>query len=156
MESKTQNPPTNDKNVPRFLVKGQYIKDLSFENPHAPGSLVALKDKPALDVSVDLKALKLQDGVYELTIVLSARATADGNTMFIVELAYGGIFHIMNVPEEHIEPLLLVDAPIVLFPFARRVVADVTRDGGFPPLLLEPIDFHRLYLQNKEAAKKSA
>lgn len=140
----------------RFLVKGQYIKDLSFENPHAPGSLLNLKDKPGLEVSVDLKAQKLQENIYELTMMLSARALANNTTLFLVELAYGGMFEIVNVPEEHVEALLLVDAPFVLFPFARRVISDVTRDGGFPPLMLEPIDFSALYRQNKGGVRKSA
>ncbi len=142
--------------APRFVVKGQYIKDLSFENPHAPASLMAFKDKPNLDVSVDLKAQRIKDDLYELVMLLSARASSDGNTLFLVELAYSGIFQLINVPQEHVEPLLLVDAPFVLFPFARRVVSDVSRDGGFPPLMLEPIDFLSLYKQNKDAVKKSA
>lgn len=142
--------------APRFIVKGQYIKDLSFENPHAPQSLLAMKEKPGLDVNVDLKAQKLQDGVFELNMILAARATAEGNTLFLVELTYAGIFHLTNVPDEHVEPLLLIDAPFVLFPFARRVISDVTRDGGFPPLMLEPIDFTRLYMQNRDQVRKAA
>ncbi len=142
--------------APRFLVKGQYIKDLSFENPHAPASLLNLKEKPGLEVTVDLKAQKLQqEGMFELTMLLSARASAENTTLFLVELAYGGMFQLVNVPEEHIEPLLLVDAPFVLFPFARRVISDITRDGGFPPLMLEPIDFHALYRQNKGDVRKA-
>lgn len=132
-----------------FIVKGQYIKDLSFENPHAPQSLVATNAKPAIDVNVDLKAQKLQEGVYEMTLHIGARASAEGNTLFLVELAYAGIFQLSNIPADRIEPLMLIDCPFVLFPFARRVISDVTRDGGFPPLMLDPIDFHSLYLQNK-------
>lgn len=135
-----------------FSVKGQYVKDLSFENPHAPGSLMAASQaqRPAIDVNVDLKAQKLQDGLYEMTLHLAARASADGNVLFLVDLAYAGIFQVSNIPAEHIEPLIMVDCPFVLFPFARRVIADVTRDGGFPPLMLDPIDFHSLYLQNRQ------
>lgn len=132
-----------------FTVKGQYIKDLSFENPHAPQSLLATNAKPAIDVNVDLKAQKLQDDIYEMTLHIAVKATAEGNTMFLVDMAYAGIFQIMGVPQERIEPLILADCPFVLFPFARRVIADVTRDGGFPPLMLDPIDFHSLYMQNK-------
>jgi preprotein translocase subunit SecB len=134
-----------------FVVKGQYIKDLSFENPHAPQSLTALNNRPAIDVNVDLKAQKLQDDVYEMTLHISSRATSEGNTLFLVELAYAGIFHVTGVAPERIEPMIMVDCPFVLFPFARRVIADVTRDGGFPPLMLDPIDFHTLYLQNRSA-----
>ena len=134
--------------APSFSVKGQYIKDLSFENPHAPQSLTASTARPNIDISVDLKAQKLRDDMYETTLHLGARATAEGNMLFLIELAYAGIFQVVNIPAERIEPLMLVDCPFVLFPFARRVIADVTRDGGFPPLMLDPIDFHSLYLQN--------
>lgn len=139
-----------------FVVKGQYIKDLSFENPHAPQSLLAASARPAIDVNVDLKAQKLQDNVYEMTLHIAARAVAEGNSLFLVDLAYAGIFQITNVPAEHVEPLILIDCPFVLFPFARRVIADVTRDGGFPPLMLDPIDFHALYVQNRAKAEADA
>lgn len=145
--STTTNPQAT--NAQSFSVKGQYIKDLSFENPHAPQSLLASNAKPSIDVNVDLKAQKLQDDIYEMTLQLSARATAEGSTMFLIELAYAGIFHLVNIPEDRLESVILIDCPFVLFPFARRVIADVTRDGGFPPLMLDPIDFHALYQQNK-------
>lgn len=133
-----------------FVVKGQYIKDLSFENPHAPQSLFNTTAQPSIDVNVDLRAQKLQDDLYEMTLHIAARALDNGNTLFLVDLSYAGIFQINNVPAEHIEPVILVDCPFVLFPFARRVIADVSRDGGFPPLLLDPIDFHALYMQNRQ------
>jgi len=132
-----------------FSVKGQYIKDLSFENPHAPQSLMATNAKPGIEVSVDLKAQKLQDNIYEMTLHITARASTEGNTMFLVDLSYGGIFQVAGIPEDRVEPLIMIDCPFVLFPFARRVIADITRDGGFPPLMLDPIDFHALYLQNR-------
>jgi preprotein translocase subunit SecB len=134
--------------APSFAIRGQYIKDLSFESPHAPHSLLS-PSKPGLDVNVDIRAEKLQDEVYEMTLLLSAKASSENNTLFLIELSYAGIFHLANVPADRIEQLLMVDCPFVLFPFARRVIADVTRDGGFPPLMLEPIDFHTLYQQNK-------
>lgn len=145
MSSPTQPPQANQS----FLVKGQYIKDLSFENPNAPQSLMAANNKPGIDVNVDLKAQKLQDDFYEMTLHIASRAVLDGATLFLVELAYAGIFQLSNIPAERVEPLILIEAPFVLFPFARRVIADVTRDGGFPPLMLDPIDFHALYLQNR-------
>lgn len=141
---------------PSFVVKGQYIKDLSFENPNAPQSLMAATTRPNLDVNVDLKAQKLQDNLYEMTLHIAARALSDNNTLFLVDLAYAGIFQISNVPAEHVEPMVLIECPFVLFPFARRVIADVTRDGGFPPLMLDPIDFHSLYLQNRQRIETSA
>jgi len=135
-----------------FAVKGQYIKDLSFENPNAPKSLMA-NVKPSIDVSVDLKAQKLEEDLYEMTLHITTRANAEGNTLFLVDLAYAGIFQLTNIPADRIEPLILIDCPFVLFPFARRVIADTTRDGGFPPLLLDPIDFHSLYQQNRAKEK---
>lgn len=141
-----QQPPSANQS---FLVKGQYIKDLSFENPHAPHSLAAAGNRPAIDVSVDLKAQKLQDEIYEMTLHITARAVAEESTLFLVDLAYAGIFQLSNIPDDRVEPLILIECPFVLFPFARRVIADVTRDGGFPPLMLDPIDFSALYVQNK-------
>lgn len=143
-------------NRPSFAIKGQYIKDLSFENPHAPHSLTVVNQKPSIDVNVDLKSDKLQENFYEMTLHLAARASLENGTLFLVDLAYAGIFELINIPEDRIEPLLWIDCPFVLFPFARRVIADVTRDGGFPPLLLDPVDFHALYMHNKGRIKQAA
>jgi len=132
-----------------FVVRGQYIKDLSFENPNAPRSLMALAKPPQIDVNVDLKAQKLDEGLYEMTLHLAARANVDEGALFLIDLVYAGIFQLSNVPAEHIEKIVMIECPFVLFPFARRVIADTTRDGGFPPLMLDPIDFHSLYAQNK-------
>jgi preprotein translocase subunit SecB len=143
-------------NAQSFIVKGQYIKDLSFENPHAPQSLMNFNLKPTIDVNVDIKAQKLQDGIYEMTLHIATRAVVENNSLFLVDLAYCGIFQLTNIPEDRIEPIILIDCPFVLFPFARRVIADVTRDGGFPPLMLDPIDFHALYLQNRDKAQTAA
>jgi preprotein translocase subunit SecB len=134
---------------PGFAVKTQYIKDLSFENPNAPQSLLLTNMKPAIDVNVDLKAQKLQENIYEMTLHIAARAKNEDTALFLVDLAYAGIFQISGIAPDRVEPLLLIDCPFVLFPFARRVIADATRDGGFPPLMLDPIDFHSLYLQNQ-------
>ena len=137
-------------NEPRFMMKGQYIKDFSFENPHAPASLMAMNEPPKVDMNVDLSAQKLQEEMFELTMHISVRATGE-RTLFLTDLAYAGLFAVVGVPEENIEQLLLVDCAFILYPFARRVISDATRDGGFPPLLLEPIDFFRLFQQNKSA-----
>jgi len=138
-----------------FAIRGQYVKDLSFESPYAPQSLLTTT-KPAIEVSVDIKAQKLQDDVFEMTLHIATRATAEAKSVFLVDLAYAGIFHITGIPEQHIEQVLLVDCPFMLFPFARRVIADVTRDGGFPPLLIEPIDFHALFLQGRAEPEAAA
>jgi preprotein translocase subunit SecB len=132
-----------------FIINGQYIKDLSFENPQAPKSLFMTEQKPAIELAVDLKAQRLKDDSYELELNIAAKAMAEKEPIFVVELAYAGIFTLQNTPPEQAEPLLLIECPQVLFPFARRVIADVTRDGGFPPLMLEPMDFRHLYEARK-------
>lgn len=136
-------------------INAQYVKDQSFENPRAPASL-APGDRPDMDVSVDVKARKLQDEVYEVLLSLSARADRDGEAMFIAELAYGGVFTLKGVQEEELEPALLIFCPGLLFPYARRVMSDMTRDGGFPPLMLDPIDFAALYAQRKAEGNQAA
>lgn len=142
---------------PRFTVRGQYIKDLSFESPDAPGSLMPQSEPPKIDVNIDLAAQKLSDTMYESTIKATVKAIAGDKTLFMIELVYGGVFELVNIPEERIEPMLFIECPFVIFPFARRVIADTTRDGGFPPLMLEPIDFHQLYARRKQAdAEKKA
>ena len=137
-----------DDGAPRFLLKGQYIKDLSFENPHAPMSLLTLREPPKIDMNVNLGAQKMEDNLYELTMSISVRAIGE-RTLFLTDLVYGGLFELHNIPEDKIEQLILVDCAFILYPFARRVIADVTRDGAFPPLMLEPIDFFRLFMENK-------
>ncbi len=149
VENKT---PAEKAQAPSFVIKGQYVKDISFESPNAPQSLMASNYAPKIEVNVELKAQKLQENIYETTLHITARATNEETALFLADLAYAGIFEIANVPQEHIEPLIMIDCPFVLFPFARRVISDLTRDGGFPPLMLDPIDFHTLYMQNKARA----
>ncbi len=146
----------NQAEAARFVIKGQYVKDLSFENPHSPQSLLPTKEKPKIEVSIDLKANKLQDDLYETAISISTKAEAKDGTLFLIELVYAGLFAISNLPEERLEPVLFIDAPFILFPFARRVIADITRDGGFPPLMLEPIDFAQMYQEKKKLQQKKA
>ena len=136
---------------PTFSVRGQYIKDLSFESPQSPANLLPQKEQPKIDINVDLNAGKLGDNMYESAIKVTVNATVGDKPFFLVELSYGGLFAIENVPEDKIEQMLFIDCPFVLFPFARRVISDVTRDGGFPPLMMEPIDFHTLYARRKQA-----
>ncbi len=144
------NDPQNSKNAPRFFIKGQYIKDLSFENPHAPHSLLALQEKPKIDLSVTLKSQKLEEQHYELTLHFAMRSTGGDKTLFLMELDYAALVQVVNIPEDKTEMILFIDCAFAVFPFARRVVSDITRDGGFPALMLEPIDFHALYLHNKQ------
>ncbi len=134
--------------LPQAGVLAQYTKDLSFENPNAPQSFQAMGDaKPQIDVNIGVNGAKLNDETYEVELKISASAKVDGKNQFVVELVYAGLFGLRNVPEDVIQPFMLVQAPTILFPFARRVIADATRDGGYPPLLLEPIDFAGLYRQ---------
>lgn len=134
-------------------VIGQYVKDLSFENPHSPLLLLQMKEKPKFNVGVDVRANKTGDDIYEVILMLQCRADVPNDpekrVLFIAELAYTGVFRIQGVPENQIEQMLLIYCPGMLFPFARRVIADATRDGGMPPLLLDPIDFMGLYNQRK-------
>jgi preprotein translocase subunit SecB len=124
----------------------QYTKDLSFEVPGAPEIFISLKEQPRVDLALDVQARPVQPNgnVYEVSLQIRADAKVGDTACFIAELAYCGVFTI-NVPQEHLEPVLLVECPRLLFPFARNILADITRDGGFPPVLLAPIDFVALW-----------
>jgi preprotein translocase subunit SecB len=132
-----------DAGAAQIQVLAQYVKDLSFENPAAPMSLQS--QKPALEVGVDVQARGMGVDQYEVQIRVRADAKAASQTVFVCEVVYAGVFMLRNISQENIQPVLLIECPRQLFPFARRVVADVTRDGGFPPLMLDPIDFLTLY-----------
>jgi len=128
----------------------QFIKDLSFEVPGAPAIFATLRESPRVDLALDVQARPIQEGenVFEIALIIRADAKAgDGTQCFIAELTYCGIFTI-SVPQEQLEPVLLVECPRLLFPFARNVLADVTANGGFPPVMLQPIDFVQLW-QNR-------
>jgi preprotein translocase subunit SecB len=128
-------------------VISQYVKDLSFENPNAP-AIYQQAGAPKIDVGFNIGAAKVGDDVHEVVLKIDVRAeTEDGQVAFVVDLTFAGLFGLRNIPDEHLQPFLLGEAPRILFPFARRVVADTVRDGGFPPLMLDPIDFGQLYLQ---------
>lgn len=130
---------------PALMLRAQYIKDLSFENPRAPGSLFSLREAPAMDVNVSLSADRLDENVFELTIQLAVRAIAEKTTVFLCDLSYAGVMELKGIPENQFEQAIFIQGAFLLYPFARRVIADVTRDGGFPPLQLEPIDFVGMY-----------
>lgn len=141
---------------PTFAIRAQYVKDLSFENPNAPESLQASTAKPQIDVGVDMGASRLQQDLFEVVMKFSIKAAAEGKPLFVVELAYATVVTLAGVNEDQIEPVLMIDVPMISFPFARRVIADATRDGGFPPMLLEPMDFRGLYLQKMESQKAAS
>ena len=138
--------------APQAGILAQYVKDLSFENPNAPSSL-QMQGQPKIEINVNVNARSGGQDMFEveLKIEASARNSQDDKLAFQVELLYAGLFRIAGAPPEALEPFLIVEAPRILFPFARRVIADVVRDGGFPPLMLEPIDFGGLYLNQLEA-----
>jgi preprotein translocase subunit SecB len=131
-------------------IIGQYIKDLSFENPNVRKLLEGPGDKPALRVEVNVNATKIGDKVFESAIDFKAEAQSKSGVIYDLELTYAGMFEVQNLPDQALEPFLLINCPLLLFPFLRRLVADLTREGGFPPLLLDPIDFAGLFMQKKQ------
>ncbi len=133
---------------PSFNLIGQYIRDLSFENPGAPGSILAAATQPTFSVSINVAVKKQADDVYAVELALNAKAEREATLLFNVELIYGGVFRVRNVPENQLAPLLMVECPRLIFPFARQVLANVVQQGGFPPLMMEPVDFQALYIQN--------
>lgn len=153
MSDETTGTPASDgqpqaQGQPTMVVNAQYVKDLSFENPNAPHSLMQQSgDGPNVQVGVDTAAAKLEGKTYEVTLTIRAEGTSGEKALFLVEVTYAGIFTLGEVPEEYVAPLLYVEAPRQLFPFARAIVADCVRDGGFPPLLIHPIDFMALFQQ---------
>ena len=134
---------------PQVAIVSQYVRDLSFENVAAQQQ-AASQAKPDIKVTVNLDAKSRGDDRYEVILKLNAESTAEGKTMFLAELDYAGIFVVKNVPKEQLHPFLLIECPRQLFPFARRIVADVTRDGGYPPLMLDMVDFVAIYRQELE------
>lgn len=132
----------------QLAVLAQYIKDLSFESPGAPQTLQGPGENPQLKVGVNVSTAPRGDDIYEVALHIEAHAKSDAGVIYNVELMYGSLFRLRNIPQHLMQPVLFVDCPTILFPFVRRVLADVVRDGGFPPLMLDPIDFARLYTQN--------
>jgi preprotein translocase subunit SecB len=155
--------------MPPLVVNVQYIKDLSFEVPGAPQVFSVLRAQPAVQINLDVQARRIQEGqnAFEVTLAIRAEATeaqpngqdtapaGEPRRVFIAELAYAGIFTLTGLPENAVEPVLLVECPRLLFPFARSILADVTRDGGFAPVLLQPIDFVALWQSRRAAAQQA-
>lgn len=136
---------------------GQYIKDLSFENPNVGKMVEARGENPDLKFEINVAAKRVGQDMYESAIQFRSNASAKVGVIYDLELEYAGLFRIQNIPEEALEPFLLVNCPTLIFPFLRRIVSDVTRDGGFPPLMLDPMDFGALFMRRKqqEAASKA-
>jgi len=148
--------PVNPDDLPQFRILAQYIKDFSFENPGAPDSLRPSQEQPQTDVGIDVQAKRREGDEYEATIRLNITSRREEEVSFLLELVYSGVFLVKNVPAESLQPVLLIECPRMLFPFLRRVVADITRDGGFAPLMLDPIDFSALYRSQMERAAAQA
>jgi preprotein translocase subunit SecB len=141
--------------MPQIGVLAQYVKDLSFENPHAPRSMAPSGQQPAINIQVHVDAAPVGGGDFEVTLRLEGKAESQGMLLFSFELVFAGIFRIQNVPAESTQPVVLIECPRLLFPFAREIVATAVRNGGFPPLLLDPIDFVGLYRQRLAGAQPS-
>jgi preprotein translocase subunit SecB len=141
----------NGPQSPWIQINAQYIKDLSFESPRAP-MVLQEQAQPAIEVSVDVKAHRLAEKSFEVVLSASADAKTDSGQVFLVELTYAGVFTLDGVNEQQVAPILLVECPRLLFPFARAIIADATRDGGFPPLMIQPVDFARLFAENQTAS----
>ncbi|AGB69439.1 MULTISPECIES: protein-export chaperone SecB [Rhizobium] len=132
---------------PSLSILAQYTKDLSFENPGAPRSLQARENSPDININVNVNANPLSDSDFDVVLTLSAEAKDGERVLFHTELVYGGVFRVTGFPQEHMLPLLFIECPRLLFPFARQIIADVTRNGGFPPLMIDPIDFAQMFTQ---------
>jgi len=144
---------------PQLNVVAQYIKDFSFENPNAPQSLANRQEPPQIGIQINVNATPLSDTDIEVTLKLEGKAEINGALMFNFELEFAGVFRIRNVPQESLNAIVLIECPRLLFPFAREIVATTVRNGGFPPLLLDPVDFVTLYRQKMgqlQAAQEAA
>lgn len=156
-------PSAAQQNPPPLVVNVQYVKDLSFEVPNAPEIYATLRSAPQVQINLDVQARNLQEGqhVFEVTLVVRAEARLpDGQEsdppVFIAEISYAGVFTLNNVAQASVEPMLLIECPRLLFPYARNIISDVTRDGGFPAVLLQPIDFVALWQNRRHQQQATA
>lgn len=155
----TQAQPQGQAAAPQLSVLAQYIKDFSFENPNSPRSLQPTGQNPAINIQVHVSSNQLADGNVEVVLKIEGKAEAAGTLLFGFELSYGGAFRIQNVPQESLAPVIMIECPRLLFPFAREIIASAVSNGGFPPLMIDPVDFVGLYRQNlaqTQAATPSA
>jgi preprotein translocase subunit SecB len=141
---------TND-TQPQLNSLAQYVKDFSFENPTAPRSLAPQENAPNISIQVNVNARQLAEADYEVELVLEGQAGEGQNVLFKFELHYAGVFRVRNVPQQNIAGVIMIECPRMLFPFARHIIADVVRNGGFPPLYIDPIDFVALFQQRAAA-----
>ena len=144
-----------DEKLPQLNVLAQYIKDLSFENPNSPASLAPQEQSPNINIQVNVNAKQLGVGEFEVNIVLEGSAQNSTQILFKFELDYAGIFRLQNIPDAELHPVVMIECPRLIFPFARQIVAEAVRNGGFPPLYLDPIDFAALYRQRISETQQS-
>jgi preprotein translocase subunit SecB len=146
-------PLPQDAGQPAIRILAQYVRDLSFENPRAPEALRAGAAAPQIELGVQLNAQGREGGVFEVEMKLTAAARRDAEPVFQIELVYAGLFQVVGVEQEDLEQVLMIECPRYLFPFARRLISDLSAEGGFPPLMLEPMDFAAIYLARKAQAE---
>ncbi len=132
--------------LPQLNVLAQYVKDFSFENPNAPRSLQPSNQQPQINIQINVNATPLQSD-FEIELKIEGKAEIGDSLLFAFDLVYGGVFRIQNVPQDSIHPVLMIECPRLLFPFAREIIATAVRNGGFPPLYIDPVDFVGLYRQ---------
>ena len=137
---------------PQIKINRQYVKDISFEN-NAMQKDIKLNKTPTFKIDVKINTKKKNESVYEVSLLFLIKASIEKKNIFLIELDYAGLFEINNMPKEQINPFLMIECPRILFPFARRIVSDISRDGGYPPINLDMIDFLKLY-QSKMSQKK--
>jgi preprotein translocase subunit SecB len=141
--------------MPQLNVLAQYTKDLSFENPNAPRSLGPQENAPNITIQVNVNLRQMAETDYEVELLLEGSAVDGATTLFKFDVTYAGVFRLQNIPEAEMHPILMIECPRLMFPFARQIVADAVRAGGFPPLLIDPIDFHNLYRQRAAEAQQT-
>ena len=134
-------------NAPSLQCLAQYTKDFSFENPNAPRSLQPQQQAPNISIQVNVNAKPLSQNDVEVELLIEGKAGEAPNLVFAFELVYGGVFRLSNIPQENVHPVIMIECPRLLFPFGRQIIADAVRQGGFPPLYIDPIDFAGLYQQ---------
>jgi preprotein translocase subunit SecB len=142
--------------LPAINVLSQYIKDLSFENPNAPESMRGGGPHPTIKVEFNVSAKPVVEHHIEVELKIEARAQQEEKVLFNIDLVYAGVFRVQNIPQEAMQPLILIECPRLLFPFAREIIATTTANGGFPPLMLDPVDFAALYRQNLARSQAAA
>jgi preprotein translocase subunit SecB len=140
----------------QFRVAAQYTKDFSFENPNAPQSLMQQQAQPTMNIQINVNPKQISNTDFEVELKLDGKAEANGSVLFAFELIYAGVFHLQGIPAESVAPLLMIECPRMLFPFAREIIASAVIGGGFPPLMLDPIDFVALYQQRAAQAQQQA